>query len=500
MSPRRSLTQVLIAVVGALALAVAPLQAPVSYAQIVVNPDRSYPSAICQKANGLQACVDGLADGAGIRLTEVNLDEDVVIRKSLTLASAGSIRARLRQIRLDDSAGSPDITVRLTGLEVTELIGGFFAEGTLDRVFITRTTVGTAATGARGISMTAFRPIAVEVVGSRLRAADGLPALHVASESAASVRVVGNVIDRPGGSGGGIIVGGGGGDQVVDIHNNVIRNAPGFGIRVIATGTTAMRANIVGNTIDHAGGPAITLNEALAPSGRVRINAFDNILSRSGGAAFDVKAGSGITFRAGYNDLFANGRTFTTNSGLSVGPGTLRLNPRFVDAAGGDLRLRANSPLIDRGRACTAGGLEAVDAAGNFRWAGRDVDMGAFERGAGPPSGQVIVGSGASQTLVGTSGRDVLCGLGGNDALRGGGGPDYIDGGAGNDALSGGPGSDRLIGGSGRDTLSGGSGNDTLCARDGVKGNDTADGGSGTDRGVVDKRDRRRSVERTGGC
>jgi hypothetical protein len=137
-----------------------------------------------------------------------------------------------------------------------------------------------------------------------------------------------------------------------------------------------------------------------------------------------------------------------------------------------------------------------------------------------PPGSCTIMGTPGPDIINGTSGPDVICGLGGNDIIRGFGGNDRLIGGAGRDRLNGGGGADRLFGGLGNDVLAGGlgpdtlrgasgrdrlvggggrdvflagPGNDTLVARDGRR--EWVAGGTGRDRGRLDRRDIRRSIE-----
>src|SRR5262249_39916254 len=139
-------------------------------------------------------------------------------------------------------------------------------------------------------------------------------------------------------------------------------------------------------------------------------------------------------------------------AGHSLGPHNLAVAPGFMDEPFGDLRLKPMSALIDRGIVCSPGGVQNLDAAGHGRLSGTSVDMGAFERGAGPPTGIALVGGSAGDTVTGTNGADILCGLGGGDTLNGGAGGDRLDGGAGADVVVGGAGPDRLFGGAGDDT------------------------------------------------
>ena len=82
---------------------------------------------------------------------------------------------------------------------------------------------------------------------------------------------------------------------------------------------------------------------------------------------------------------------------------------------------------------CSPGGIENLDAAGHGRLSGDGVDLGAFELGAGSPTGVAEVGTSAANSLSGTAGDDILCGMGGGDTLKGNGGADWIDGGTGTD-------------------------------------------------------------------
>ena len=63
--------------------------------------------------------------------------------------------------------------------------------------------------------------------------------------------------------------------------------------------------------------------------------------------------------------------------------GTIDADPRFVDAANGDYRLAADSPLVDAGTDTPAGGAAAQDLDGVARFQGAHIDIGAYER-AGP--------------------------------------------------------------------------------------------------------------------
>jgi Ca2+-binding RTX toxin-like protein len=265
-------------------------------------------------------------------------------------------------------------------------------------------------------------------------------------------------------------------------------------IAVDATGSGNVDANIVGNTVERTQGDGVFVLNQLESSGRLAADVFNNVVSHAMGAGIDLGStnASTLTFRAGYNDFYKNA-VGNLLQGSSIGPGNLAKDPQYLDRTAGNFRLKATSPVIDKGVVCSPGGVADPDAVGKHRLAGASVDLGAYERGAAAPTGVVRVGgdSAGGDSLIGTAGADILCGNGGTDFLNGKAGNDYLDGGKGNDTLVGGAGSDRLFGGNG---------DDRLCTRDGVKGNDHLDGGKGFDRYQVDANDVRVSVEAKGTC
>jgi Ca2+-binding RTX toxin-like protein len=193
--------------------------------------------------------------------------------------------------------------------------------------------------------------------------------------------------------------------------------------------------------------------------------------------------------RNGFNDFFGNDRR-SRFGGYARGPSTLNVDPRYIDVASSDYRLRKDSPLRDRGAPCTAGGLARQDAANHSRLVGTSVDIGAFEIGAGPVrGGSNVFGTGGADLLAGTPGADVLCGFGGSDTISGGGGNDHVYGGTGGDLVQGQDGRDYVKGDVGADTIRGGAGDDRLAGRDGKPG-DTLSGGPGRDRCRADRGDR----------
>jgi Ca2+-binding RTX toxin-like protein len=111
----------------------------------------------------------------------------------------------------------------------------------------------------------------------------------------------------------------------------------------------------------------------------------------------------------------------------------------------------------------------------------------------GTQGADIIDGTNHRDIICGRGGKDVIHGLGGRDKIIGGGGNDRIFGGKKSDVLRGNGGKDLLNGAGGRDRYSAGAGRDTLKARDGIR--ERVKGGGGRDRGRLDNKDIRRSVE-----
>ena len=115
------------------------------------------------------------------------------------------------------------------------------------------------------------------------------------------------------------------------------------------------------------------------------------------------------------------------------------------------------------------------------------------DRLRGTPGPDVICGLGGGDVIIGLGGNDVIYGGPGDDVLDGGAGRDIVYGGLGRDRTEGGLGADKLDGGRGDDVMLGGPGRDLLMGRDSTA--DLVNGGPGWDRGWLDRRDRRVSVE-----
>jgi Ca2+-binding RTX toxin-like protein len=462
-----------------------------------------YPSSECPDTgdDGLQQCIDSLEAGSTVVLASEILDEAVEITKDLTLRAVDrSLQPRLTKLSIRTADTDP-LRVTVQDTRFTDYARVSLSQGTGHDVRLRRLEIG-KGDGSRGVEITTQVPASVTVEGSYIGSDedDQDNALFMFAEDPDGpviFRAIGNRISlrgHPDSASGVYLALEGDGSVRADILNNTIWDVgrcncgAAAGISVLPNGPMTVDVNIVGNTIERAFTSAVSQR---AGTGAMRLDVFNNIFSHISGPAVRLDRGTPdiLDFRAGYNDYYASGANLL--DGQSAGPGNRRDNPGFVDRAAGNFKLRASSPLIDKGLVCSPGGIANLDAAGRGRLAGSRVDMGAFERGAGTPTGVARVGSGGGNTLDGTSGDDILCGYGGDDTLRGKGGRDYLDGGSDDDRLTGGSGPDRSYGGSGRDTI---------CSNDGVRGNDRADGGSGTDKGRTDSGDTKVSIEGSAAC
>ena len=472
-----------------------------------------FPSGDCpQSATGLQDCIDKTAAGDTLVIELDPLASQYgSITHSLTLEAAPGLDPTLAGVMVDDHGASGALDVTIEGLSFIDHVEASFTGGTGHTLTIRDVSVTEQPDAlVAGIFMATSVPSSFRVIGSEVRftGESGGIVLQTSSNSGlVAFQAIGNRTSAPGvaSSGSGIEVDADhAGSLRADILNNVVWDVAACGcgasagISFVLEGTGQERASIVGNTVDHAktGGniavAALSVRNDLAAGGHVVVSAFDDVLAHSGlGLAVQDAVGSPKAIvEAGYNDFFKN--AFGNDvGGRSIGSHNLTSDPVLVDEPHGDLRLKASSTVIDKGMVCSPGGVAELDAAGHGRLAGSSVDMGAFERGAGAPTGIAVVGTNASNTFTGTPGADILCGMGGDDHLDGQDGNDYIDGGSGRDVLVGGTGSDRLFGRAG---------NDTLCARDGSLGNDHLDGGPGVDGYRADAGDAKISLEHSSSC
>ena len=399
--------------------------------------------------------------------SEINPDGPVVIRKSLTLKGVDrSLEPQLPFIGIGEDGAAVDVTVQDVRVLQWVRVGFDTAPGG-HTVTLRRISVGKGEPNANGITFDTQSPASFTLEQSYVRNSGGSSdnALHLFAEDPdglVSMRIVGNRLTTRGNSesGSGIDLAAiGDGSVRATIHNNAIWDVgrcvcgAAAGISVLPYGQIRADVDIVGNTIELSQTDGIQQRNMLTGVGRLTLDVYDNIISHTDFFAIRLDTGDPGTFRfrGGYNARY---QTLGLDlDGQSAGSGNRSVNPRYVNRAAGDLRLRADSPLIDKGLVCTPGGISIREAAGRHRLKGGSVDIGAYERDAGSVSGVVRLGTSGPNTLTGTTGKDILCGFGGND---------------------------------------------TLCAKDGKRG-DYADGGSGRDKARSDSGDIRRSIEVSGG-
>jgi Ca2+-binding RTX toxin-like protein len=450
----------------------------------------------------LQQCIDDANPGDTVAInTDTPIVEDLFIQKSLALVANPGRHPTIGFVGVNDGGTSGAMDVFLVGLTHTGRINAEFSGGsghtlTIDGVGIDPPpSLSSQADITFGVSV----PATLTVRHSRLHVTgdtdDAFEMNLQPSSGQVNVALVGNRISGHGNAStndGISLSAQGAGTVRADIDNNSIWDISGCSgcaaVAVAATGSGTAVVNVVGNTVEKAAQGLYVLSL----TGALTVNAFNNVFSHESGSAIFLTSSnpSTLAFHGGFNDFFANGQVDQLE-GHSLGTGNLHLAPKYVKASAGNLQLLAGSPLIDAGVVCSPGGVVNLDAAGDGRLAGPSVDMGAYERGAGLPTGEVLLGTPSNDSLVGTTGADILCGYGGADLLTGKGGADYLDGGGGADIIFGGAGPDRLFGRGG---------NDTLCAHDGIDSNDHLDGGPGSDGYRADPGDSRTAVEHAATC
>ena len=411
----------------------------------------------------LQQCIDGVAASGNI--IELDSNDDLgtaTVDKSLTLKASDGFHPSLDFLEVDDeSQAQPtritvrDLTVK-TRVEVLPTIEG--DEFTIEHLTVRQQT----DEGDPAIEVRILAPSTVDLVGntagSMSHQMDAILVDNMSPDGPSHVRVLGNQVSDHGASdayGGIQVVNHDAGKLVAEVDGNSVWDVgqcgcgAASGILVWAPGGP-VTADVVGNSIDRSAGSGLAVDGSLGH--RVTAEAFDNVISHT---VYPVYVSDGspsrVTLHAGTNDFFAN-TSPPPLAGHSLGTGNLHVNPKYKDAPFGDLRLLTGSPLVDSGLVCSPGGVENLDAAGHGRLHGAGVDIGAFELGAGAPTGNAYVGGGGADVFTGTPGADILCGMGGADALNGAGGADWIDGGDGPDRLTGGAGADVLLGGAGKTT------------------------------------------------
>jgi len=165
----------------------------------------------------------------------------------------------------------------------------------------------------------------------------------------------------------------------------VVKNALSYGAKIRRDDPVAGE----GYGVNARMGQATFINSTFVDNENVDVR-VDN----DGGAANITFKNCIIARRLAYGNMFANdGGKFTENNnlwywqgknspGLSLSSPSFWADPKFINWSGKDFRLQAGSQAIDKGNSSFS--VTVSDLAGQYRMAGRNVDMGAYESGSTP--------------------------------------------------------------------------------------------------------------------
>jgi hypothetical protein len=443
----------------------------------------------------LQACITNAASGDTVLVAQNgHIAESVSItNKSLTLSAQTGFQPTLDAATIQNSSGGATVDVTVSDIGFLHSVVASISQGAGN--VLTLDHISAVSSGADpGVYAVVYNESTVNVLHSTFTASGFYPGIEVTSPvsgpSDLTFNVVGNTVtghgqaDYPTGiylnaTDGGRLEFNVDNNSVWDVGQGTASDSSG-GIYLSARDSGDAHFNVVGNSLHAITTDGIRVSDEQDAPNELSLDLFDNVIAGTTGSAVDVTADEPATFalRGGRNDLVSNGHRPHT-LGHSLGT-NLSVAPKFVSPSTGDLALKSSSPLIDEGVTCSPGGVASPDAAGNNRRSRSNVDIGAYEFGAGMP-GLVLLGTSGADTLTGGGGNDILCGYRGDDTLHGRGRNDFLDGGKDDDRHFGGP------------------GDDVLCANDG-SGGDHLNGGTGTDVFRADPGDVTTSVERLGTC
>jgi hypothetical protein len=175
----------------------------------------------------------------------------------------------------------------------------------------------------------------------------------------------------------------------------------GYDTTVNADGVT-----LIGTVVDTTGVYAATTS---APAQNVTVNVVDAVFRGLDSTLQTAATGSGkADINASYSDYDAAGNIDGGTGAITASNVTNLGDPRFVNAAGGDYRLRFDSPLRDVGE--PGAPTTTLDLSGGARLVGARRDIGAFEYQARPPVAAI-----AGPASAGTGERVMFSAAGSSD-------------------------------------------------------------------------------------
>ncbi|HKX13447.1 MAG TPA: DUF11 domain-containing protein [bacterium] len=349
----------------------------------------------------LQACITGAVSGDTIEIaTNDRIDENpIVIDKSLILRPAAGFTPLI---------GNPDptspniIRVRDAGVDGGS-VSVLFEDLNFDagRIFVefdqdvghrfemtgSRVVHNIDSNNEAGVDLGLVRTTSTIVLTNNFIANPGQPVSHFTGGAGGDIEITlqGNLLTSTNidnSQHGILIIVGGDENLVLNLFDNVVYQVAGCncgsnsGMYFLSRDTANLVVNVTNNTFDgFPTGPAIDVRDTEGTS-TIELNLFNNTVSNADGEGFLVSGtAAGLTVNNGFNNFFNT----LPNVGIVEGQGTIFVDPLFIDAAGGNYRLQATSPLIDAGTLTPPNGLPAVDADGLPRVAGDSVDIGAYE-------------------------------------------------------------------------------------------------------------------------
>jgi hypothetical protein len=344
----------------------------------------------------LQTCIDGVAAGSTVQLSNAIADESLLINKSLTLQP---VLGRLgvigggpttRSIRIVDGPGGARVKVLIQDLILenaaidVNLNAGSGHEVTIRGSSI-RNEALTNATRAIDLDL---RVPATATVESNDIESNGYGLSVFTSLSTGSVsavlrdnRITGRI---PVLSASGIDVDlRGAGSVDVDLHNNVVHgvatcNCGGAaGIEVAVFDTVSATVDIIHNTIDAVASAGVSVRTPGA-SVSAAVQVFNNLVTNSDTPVEFPPFSPALLVSSGFNDFFGNDFA-ALYGGYPAGAGVISEDPLYLNAGLGDYHLNVKSQAVDAGTGVPPGGLPIFDADGKARTIGAFPDPGAFE-------------------------------------------------------------------------------------------------------------------------